>query len=78
MRNILTALFASIAVLAFASSAFAMGGCGFGHTKQVMASVEDDEATTMSTFDDTVKLPETVSEADEANLVPSDEEAIAE
>ena len=76
MRKTLTTLLASTAIVAFASQASAMGGCSFGHTKQVMASTVEDEAATMSTFDGDVKLPGDVTEADEASVVPlpSDEE----
>ncbi len=80
MRKILTGLLASAAVLGLASSAFAMGGCGFGHSKQVMASTVDEEATTMSTFDGATKLPDEVTESDDAAVivVPSEDETTAE
>lgn len=70
MRNILATLLASAAVIAFASQASAMGGCDFGHTKQVMASTVDEEAATISTHDGTVKLPDATDEAEEASVVP--------
>lgn len=80
MRKILTGLLASAALLGLATSAFAMGDCGFGHTKQVMASTGEEEATTLSTYDGDVKLPESVSEADEPSVVvfPSEDERSAE
>ena len=80
MRKILTGLLASAAVFAFASSAYAFGGCSFGHTKQVMASTVEEEAESMSTFDGSTMLPEEVSEeTDEAAvIVPSLDETPAE
>ena len=79
MRNMLTGLLASVAVLGLASSAFAFGDCSFGHSKQVMASTVDDEAATMSTFDGDVKLPEEVAESDDAAvIVPSEDETTGE
>ena len=81
MRKTLTGLLASAALVAFASQASAMGGCSFGHSKQVMASTAEDEATTISTFDGDVKLPGEFTEADEASVIapPSDdEEKVAE
>lgn len=79
MRTLFTAFLASIAVIAFSSSAIAMGGCGFGHTKQVTASVED-EATIMSTHDGAMKLPSSVADTDEAAVVsvPSEDETETE
>lgn len=80
MSRILTGLFASAALFGFASSAVAFGDCGFGHTKQVMASTVEEEATTLSTFDGDVMLPENASEADEAAVivVPEEDEKTAE
>jgi hypothetical protein len=80
MRKILTGLLASAALLGLATSAFAMGDCGWGHTKQVMASTVEEEATTLSTYDGDVKLPDSVSEADEpsAVVVPTEDESFAE
>ena len=45
-----------------------------------MASTVEEETTTMSTFDGDVKLPENVSEADEAAVivVPAEDEETAE
>lgn len=78
MRRLLTGMLASAALLGFATSAYAMGDCGWGHTKQVMASTAEDEATTMSTFDGDVVLPEGKSDADdaEANVTPVDDDEV--
>ncbi len=78
MRRLLTGLLATAALLGLATSAFAMGDCGWGHTKQLMASTVDEEATTMSTFDGEVVLPESVSDADDAAVivVPAEDEEI--
>ena len=74
MRRLLTSLLASAALLGFATSAFAMGDCGWGHTKQVMASTADEEATTMSTFDGDVVLPDGVVDTDESAVIAVPEE----
>lgn len=70
MRKTMTTLLTSTAIVAFASSAYAMGGCSYGHTKQVMASTADqEEDATMSTFDGAVILPDDGIEADKADAV---------
>ena len=78
MRRLLTGMLASAALLGFATSAYAMGDCGWGHTKQVMASTAEDEATTMSTFDGDVILQEGKSDADDAaaNVTPVDDDEV--
>ena len=82
MRKTMTTLLASTAIVAFASSAYAMGGCSYGHTKQVMASTADqEEDATMSTFDGAVTLPDDGTLADEAAAVPDksdDDELLVE
>ena len=80
MRRLLTGLVATVALLGLSTSAFAMGDCGWGHSKQVMASTVEEEAATMSTFDGEVVLPEDVSEADEAAVidVPAEDENITD
>jgi hypothetical protein len=48
-----------------------MGGCSYGHTKQVMASTADqEEDATMSTFDGAVTLPDDDTQTAEAAAVP--------
>ena len=82
MRKTMTTLLASTAIVAFASSAYAMGGCSYGHTKQVMASTADqEEDATMSTFDGAVTLPEDDTQADRAAAVTEtsdDDESLVE
>ena len=80
MRRLLTGLVATAALLGLATSAFVMGNCSWGHSKQVMASTVEEEAATMSTFDGEVVLPEDVSEADEAAVidVPAEDENITD
>ena len=82
MRKTMTTLLASTAIVAFASSAYAMGGCYYGHTKQVMASTADqEEDASMSTFDGAVTLPDDGTQADEANAVSEksdDDESLVE